>query len=123
MLKLSMTSLRGNQIPAILPQSIENLADFHEATYPSRSENPRTGERYESTIGYEWTNGSGPLSNCLAHLIRFRRETADRAFYAPPSFVVRHAITAAAKSMSEARMNGAPGSSRGMLAAESARMK
>lgn len=34
MFKLSMTSLRGNQVPAILSQSIENLADFHKASIP-----------------------------------------------------------------------------------------
>jgi hypothetical protein len=43
--------------------------------------------------------------------------------YDPPAFVVRHAIPAAPRSMSEARMNGAPGSSRDVPAAESDQMK
>jgi len=34
MLKLSMTPLCSNQVPAILSQSIENLADFHKASIP-----------------------------------------------------------------------------------------
>lgn len=38
--------------------------------------------------------------------------------YDPPAFVVRHAIMAALRSMSEARMNGAPGKSRELLRVE-----
>jgi hypothetical protein len=38
--------------------------------------------------------------------------------YSSPAFVVRHAITAAQRSMSEARMNGAPGSSNEMPSVE-----
>ncbi len=38
--------------------------------------------------------------------------------YDPLAFVVRHAITAAVQSMSEARMNGAPGNSREVLRVE-----
>lgn len=38
--------------------------------------------------------------------------------YDPPAFVVRHAITAAPRSRSEARMNGAPGSSKEVVSVE-----
>jgi hypothetical protein len=38
--------------------------------------------------------------------------------YDPPAFVVRHVITAALRSMNEARMKGAPGRSKEVLKAE-----
>jgi len=38
--------------------------------------------------------------------------------YDPPAFVVLHAITAALRSMSEARINGAPGRSKEVLRVE-----
>ncbi len=45
-------------------------------------------------------------------------EPADTVPYDPLVFVVRHAITAAVQSMSEARTNGAPGNSMDVLRLE-----